>query len=315
MMGEIFLHKLVHEHDSYQLVSQQNVGTTALPVLSGFVSSSKLKFVLSREKRVFAHNGSLRSVMISIWVWLGWEPFACRATSPSGCRATSEPNSFIQSCFKEIFGGGRGDAYTFSCMTSPVSNQAYSLLTCTRSPCRDSHCENGRVRCCIYNLRKHCYLEDVGYRSDRCGVGVIVMVMFLLCGRIAPTLRTQKGADPDRVKTCQSGTRRAERTNKPRTGVASPIDLRTVKCARFFKKRASKTQSTKQSLPIRRAPPSVLIQLKTTPSDYTRVSTCLSAESESDQVRSPTRASTFILKISDSEATMRHLLKDHPESV
>ena len=30
------------------------------------------------------------------------------------------PNSFIQSCFKEIFGGGRGDAYTFSCMISPV---------------------------------------------------------------------------------------------------------------------------------------------------------------------------------------------------
>ena len=31
------------------------------------------------------------------------------------------PNSFIQSCVKEIFGGGRGDAYTFSHMTSPVS--------------------------------------------------------------------------------------------------------------------------------------------------------------------------------------------------
>ena len=33
----------------------------------------------------------------------------------------SEPNSFIQSCFKEIFGGRRGDAYTFSFLTSPVS--------------------------------------------------------------------------------------------------------------------------------------------------------------------------------------------------
>ena len=42
-------------------------------------------------------------------------------TSPSGCRATSETNSFIQSFFKEIFGGGRGDAYTFSFLTSPVS--------------------------------------------------------------------------------------------------------------------------------------------------------------------------------------------------
>ena len=31
-------------------------------------------------------------------------------------------------------------------------HQTYSLLTCTRIPCRDSHCENGRVRCCIYIL-------------------------------------------------------------------------------------------------------------------------------------------------------------------
>ena len=27
----------------------------------------------------------------------------------------------VQSCFKEIFGGGRGDAYIFSYLTSPVS--------------------------------------------------------------------------------------------------------------------------------------------------------------------------------------------------
>ena len=52
---------------------------------------------------------------------VGWELFACRATSPSVCRATFEPTSNIQSCFKEIFGGGRGDADTFSCMSSPVS--------------------------------------------------------------------------------------------------------------------------------------------------------------------------------------------------
>ena len=29
-------------------------------------------------------------------------------------------------------------------------HQTYSLLTCTRIPCRGSHCENGHVRCCIY---------------------------------------------------------------------------------------------------------------------------------------------------------------------
>ena len=35
--------------------------------------------------------------------------------------ATSETNAFIKSCFKEIFGGRRGDALAFSRMTSPVS--------------------------------------------------------------------------------------------------------------------------------------------------------------------------------------------------
>ena len=35
-------------------------------------------------------------------------------------RACSEPNSLVHSCSKEIFGGGWGDMYTFSYMTSPV---------------------------------------------------------------------------------------------------------------------------------------------------------------------------------------------------
>ena len=46
--------------------------------------------------------------------WLDWELLDCWATSPSGCRTTSEPNSFIQSCFKEIFGGGRDDGHILS---------------------------------------------------------------------------------------------------------------------------------------------------------------------------------------------------------
>ena len=57
-----------------------------------------------------ANNGFHRSIMIwvSIWFWLSsnfWTQF------------------FIQSCFKEIFGGGRGDAYTFLCMTSTFGIQ------------------------------------------------------------------------------------------------------------------------------------------------------------------------------------------------
>ena len=55
--------------------------------------------------------------------WVGWKIFACLATSLSGCRATSEPNSLFHSCFNEIFAGGRGDMYTFSKKTSPVFSQ------------------------------------------------------------------------------------------------------------------------------------------------------------------------------------------------
>ena len=32
--------------------------------------------------------------------------------------------------------------------------QFIQFLTCTRIPCRDSHCENGLVRCCIYTPRR-----------------------------------------------------------------------------------------------------------------------------------------------------------------
>ena len=58
--------------------------------------------------------------------WVGLGTFCltsrsgCRATSPSDCRATIEPNSLFHSCFNEIFGGGRDDMFTFSYKTSPV---------------------------------------------------------------------------------------------------------------------------------------------------------------------------------------------------
>ena len=73
--------------------------------------------------RVTANNGFHRSIMIWVWIWLAWLGtfLDCRTTSPSGRWATSEPNSFIQSFFNEIFGEGRGDAHTFSYMISPVS--------------------------------------------------------------------------------------------------------------------------------------------------------------------------------------------------
>ena len=74
----------VHEHDSYQLVSQQNVAiqvswsrcpprqTTVLTVLSWFVSSSKLKFVLSREKRVWGAPSWGQTTGLTVLSWSGF---------------------------------------------------------------------------------------------------------------------------------------------------------------------------------------------------------------------------------------------------
>ena len=141
--------------------------------------------------------------------------------------------------------------------------------------------------------------------------------VFLLCGQIAHPFGHRKGPTQLRWhQTCQGGTRRTERTNKPSTEVESPTQWRTARCARFFKNEHDKTQSThKTEFGKSSAPPLVINYLKTKPSDWTRISTCLWAESASDQMRFSTRANTFILKISDSEATVRHLLEDHPESV
>ena len=112
------------------LVSRQ---TTGFRVLSCFTSFSwKERVSISWERNVFLASCKWLASRQTTgfpdlsWSgfgfgWLNWEPLDCRTTSPSGCRATSEPNSFIQSCFKEIFGGGRGDMYTFPYMTSPVS--------------------------------------------------------------------------------------------------------------------------------------------------------------------------------------------------
>ena len=45
--------------------------------------------------------------------WFDWKHLDCCTTCHSGRWACSEPNSLFQSWFKEIFGGGRGDMYTF----------------------------------------------------------------------------------------------------------------------------------------------------------------------------------------------------------
>ena len=82
---------------------------------------------------------------------------------------------------------------------------------------------------------------------------VTVLVMFFCSGRIAHPFGHRREPIPLRWhQTFQSGTKRTERTNGAHD---------------VSKMSASKTQSTKQSLPIKSAPPLAIIQLKTTPSD------------------------------------------------
>ena len=71
-----------------------------------FLEHSNGTFVLSQRVSPFYHDldlGLVKLVQLSV------------------CRAISEPNSFIQSCFKEMFGSCRNDVYTFSYITSPIS--------------------------------------------------------------------------------------------------------------------------------------------------------------------------------------------------
>ena len=125
--------------------------TTYFPVLWCFTASSR-KTCFDFLRRGAPLWGQTTGFPVLHWSgfgfgWLDWELFACRATSPSGCRATSEPNSFIQSCFKEIFGGGRGDAYTFSYMTSPVSINFRDTISW------ECFVKNDGVRSCLIELQ------------------------------------------------------------------------------------------------------------------------------------------------------------------
>ena len=44
--------------------------------------------------------------------------------------------------------------YFVSSILMFVAVTIYSILTCTRIPSRDSHCENGLVKCCLYTPRR-----------------------------------------------------------------------------------------------------------------------------------------------------------------
>ena len=94
--------------------------------------SRKELTLISWERDVFLSSCSpITSCVISsrpdlsrIGFRVGWFDWTLLDSCPTSARwAWSEPNFLSHSCFKEIFGGGRGDMYTFSYMTSPVSIQ------------------------------------------------------------------------------------------------------------------------------------------------------------------------------------------------
>ena len=73
---------------------------------------SFVDFLSNRTGWLLTLSNSLR--FYTCFFLFGW---VCWESSPPP--ATSQPNSFIQLSLKDIFGGGRDDAYTFSCMISP----------------------------------------------------------------------------------------------------------------------------------------------------------------------------------------------------
>ena len=128
---------------SYERVWVVLVSTTGCPVLSFLTTSSWQERVsISWDRDVFLSSCAVLVLVpttgcpvLSVPTtglpvlsrpgfgigWFDWRLLDCCTTCSSGRWASSELNSLSQSCFKEIFGGGRGDIYTFSYMPSPIS--------------------------------------------------------------------------------------------------------------------------------------------------------------------------------------------------
>ena len=106
------------------------VSITGLPVLSEETGSSWKELTsISWERDVFLSSCTVLtsslitglSVPSRIGFRVGWFDWKLLDSCPTSDRwACSEPSSLFHSCFKEIFGGGRGDMF-FPYKTSPVS--------------------------------------------------------------------------------------------------------------------------------------------------------------------------------------------------
>ena len=102
---------------------------TGLSVRLRSVSSPTLNVLLSWTERVWELSDTVITSCVITGLsfrsrigfrigWFDWKLLdSCSASDRWAC---SEPHSLFP-CFKEIFGGGRGDMYIFSYNTSPVS--------------------------------------------------------------------------------------------------------------------------------------------------------------------------------------------------
>ena len=141
-----FSHELSHcrcwafwFHDIFQgrLVLQRCVSQVALICLKNRVLRQKNSPLISLERDVFLFRPTISSFVISgcpdiyhnLDLELVGRILPCRATFPSGCWTTFEPNSLVQSWRSEISGGGRGDMNAFSWKSSQVFNLTNFLHT------------------------------------------------------------------------------------------------------------------------------------------------------------------------------------------
>ena len=110
------LHVAIQTLCSTDTGTQLFTGLSRSPVCAFTVKQDTfVDFLSTRTRWLLTLHMSPCSYNWIFWFfcWVCWE-----SSLPP---ATSDPNSFIQLSSKEIFGGGRGDAYTFSYMISPVS--------------------------------------------------------------------------------------------------------------------------------------------------------------------------------------------------
>ena len=100
------------------------ISLNSRPVRSEELSSSQKELTsISWERDVFLPSCVLssRTDLSRIGFRAGWFDWKLLDSCPTSDRwACSEPNSLFHSCFNEIFGGSRGDIYTFSYKTSPI---------------------------------------------------------------------------------------------------------------------------------------------------------------------------------------------------